>query len=58
MLKKIIFYFLDFFLSNKYSEVIIQSLDPKIFDMKVEVLFCNTIKIEKKLNFLIEYLRF
>ena len=39
-------YAIDFALSNKYSEVIIQSLEPKIFDMKVEVLFCKTIKIE------------
>ena len=36
---------LDFALSNTYLEVIIQSLEPRIFNKKVECLFC---KINKK----------
>ena len=30
---------MDLFLSNKYLEVIIQSINPKILNSKVEVLF-------------------
>ena len=37
-LKKIFIYSLYFFLSNKYLEVIIQSLEPRIFNEKFEVL--------------------
>ena len=36
---KILSYSWDFALSNKYLEVIIQCLEPKLFDDKVEVLF-------------------
>ena len=36
---KIPTYSLDFALSNKYLEMIIQSLEPKIFNEKVEILF-------------------
>ena len=37
--KKIITYSLDIVLSNKYYKMIIQPLEPKIFNQKVEVLF-------------------
>ena len=37
--KKINTYSMDFDLSNKYLEVTIQCIEPKIFNMKVEVLF-------------------
>ena len=53
--KKIITYILDFALSNTYLGVIIQCVEIKIFNEKVEVLFYK--KIEYKLNFLIKYLR-
>ena len=36
---KVLTYIQDFFLSNKYFKVIMQCLEPKIFDEKVEVLF-------------------
>ena len=36
---KILPYSLDLVLSNKYLEVIIQSLEPKILNEKAEVLF-------------------
>ena len=36
---KVPFYSLDFALSNKYFELIIQCLEPKILNEKVEVLF-------------------
>ena len=40
MKPKMIFIFsLDFILSNKYFKVYIQSLEPKIYYEKVEVLF-------------------
>ena len=39
--KKILTYRLDFALSNKYLEVIILCLVPKILNEKVEVLFCK-----------------
>ena len=37
--KKVLTYCLKFALSNKYLEVIIQSLEPKIFTQKVEASF-------------------
>ena len=45
-------------LSNKYLEVIIQSLEPKLFKEKVEDLFNKIKKFERNLNFLIKYLKF
>ena len=36
---KVLTYSLDFALSNKYLELIIKSLEPKILNEKVEVLF-------------------
>ena len=44
--------------SIKYLQVTIQCLEPKIFNVKVEVLFYKLEKIEYNLNFLIKYLRF
>ena len=38
---KILTYILHFALSNKYLNMIIQCLEPKIFNEKVEVLFCK-----------------
>ena len=43
---KVFINLLDFFLSNKYLEANIQYQEPKIFDEKVELLFCKTIKTE------------
>ena len=37
---------LDYYLPNKYFEVIVQSLETEIFDEKVEVLFNEIEKIE------------
>ena len=51
-------YSLEFALSNKYKEVIIESLEPKIFNVQVEVLFGFFYFIKENLNFLIKYLRF
>ena len=42
---KILTYGLGLALSNKYLKVILQSREPKIFNQKVDVLFC---KIKKK----------
>ena len=46
--KKIHSYSLDFALSNKYLEVILQCLEPKILNEKVEVLFYKMKKIQIK----------
>ena len=43
---KVLTYSLDFALSNTYLEVIILSLEPKILNEKVEVLFCKIKKNE------------
>ena len=51
----LLLYSLNIALSNKYLEVIIKFLEPKILKKKVDVLF--DIFILKK-NFLIKYRRF
>ena len=43
---KIFTYILDFALSNKYLELIIQYLELEVFNEKVEVLFYKIKKIE------------
>ena len=47
-----------FVLSNKYLEVIIQFLKPKILNKKAEVLLYKIKYAESNLNFLIKCLRF
>ena len=54
---KILTYSIDFSLSNIYLKVMIQPLEPRIFDEKNEVILYKK-KIELNLNFLIKYLRF
>ena len=54
----VIIYSLDLALSNEYLEVIIETLEPIVFDEKVKVLFSKIKYAEQNLNFLIEYLRF
>ena len=49
---------LELALSNKHLEVIIKSLEHKIFNEKVVVLFLKIKLYELNLNFLIEYLGF
>ena len=51
-------YSLDSVLSDKYLELIIEFLEPKIFNEKFDVLFYKIKKSELNINFLIEYLRF
>ena len=48
---KVLTYNLDFALSNKYLEVIIKSLEPKISNEKVEVSFYKTKKTNKTSTF-------
>ena len=49
--KKALAYNLDLALSNKYLKVIIESLEPKIFNERVEVLFFKIKNVEQNLNF-------
>ena len=49
---------LDLALSNKYLQVTIQCLEPKILNEKVEVLFYKIKKSNKTLSVLIKNLRF
>ena len=44
---RIFAYSLDLVLSNKYIQVTIQCLEPKVFNVKVEVLFYKIKKFEK-----------
>ena len=44
----ILTYSIDWSLSNKYLQVTIQCLEPKIFNVKVEVLFYTIKKIRIK----------
>ena len=48
---KVLTYNFDFALSNKYLEVIIKSLEPKISNEKVEVSFYKTKKTNKTSTF-------
>ena len=45
---KIFTYSLDLALSKKYFKAIIQSLEPKIFNEKVEVLFDSSLNLSGK----------
>ena len=48
---KMLIYSLDFALSNKYLELIIQFLDPQIFNQKVGILFYKIKRLNKNLTF-------
>ena len=53
---KSLIYSLEFALSNKYFEIIIQCLEPKIFNVIVEVLFGFIIWYNKTSTFLLNIL--
>ena len=53
---RILTYSMDLALLNKYLEVVIQCLEPKIFDEKVEFLFVFFILQNKTLTFALNIL--